>query len=305
VSGTLVSKPKVVMPEDDPVRLDNMPKKIGPEVFVAAARLLENNSRFAEAEGKYFEALRAAPTDLNALVGLARLYDRQAQPQKAIEIYQKALQAHPSNALVYNDLGLCFRRQRQLDKAVAALKRAVELNEENAKYRNNLAAALVDAGRTGEAYEQFAAVNSPSVAHFNVAYLLHQKGQTAEATQHLQQALKHDPNLASAREILAQMGVETADVAAAAQSPAKNSSVASPPPLREPVAGYSAGAADQRLYTAAPQVESPAAPVTTSFHVGDDAAAEAEVAHRLQRSSPWAMPKSGASSGSQPLPPVD
>ena len=41
VSGTLVSKPKIVTPEDDPTRLDNMPKKINAEVYVGAARLLE------------------------------------------------------------------------------------------------------------------------------------------------------------------------------------------------------------------------------------------------------------------------
>ena len=314
VSGTLVSAPRVVIPEDDPTRLDNMPKKIGPDVYVAAARLLENNSKFAEAEGKYQEALRASPNHLNALVGLARHYDRQAQPQKAIEVYQKALQAHPSNALVYNDLGLCFRRQKQLDKAVVAFKKAVELNGENSKYRNNLAAALVDAGRPNEAYEQFAAVNSPSVAHFNVAYLLQQTGQTAEATQHLQHALRHDPSLAPAREILAQLGVETVAAPATAQSPTTTQSVAatqSPsarsiaPPVREPAASYSAGAADHRLYTAAPQVEAIAASQPSTFHIGDDSGPEAEVAQRPQWSSSWAMPKSGASGGSQPLPPVD
>src|SRR5262245_14851900 len=81
---------KVAAAEDDPLRLDQMPKKIGPEVYVAAARLLENQGKFPEAEDKYREALKSAPSDLNALVGLARLHDRQGQPQKAIEVYQKA-----------------------------------------------------------------------------------------------------------------------------------------------------------------------------------------------------------------------
>ncbi len=311
VSGTMATKPLVSAPEDDPLRLDRMPKKIGPDVYVAAARLFENSSKFAEAEGKYQEALQASPNHQNALVGLARLYDRQGQPQRAIEVYQKAIQAHPTSALVYNDLGLCFRRQRQLDKAVVALKKAVELNEENAKYRNNLAAALVDAGRPGEAYEQFAVVNAPAVAHYNVAYILQQKGQSAEATQHLQQALKHDASLAVAREALAHITGETGAARAAAEPAAAQSlaNAAQPAfrtsiqPVREPAA-YAAGAADQKLYTAAPQVEAAATAEAPSFHIGDDPAPAAEVAQRPQWSSAWAMPKSGTSS-SQPLPPTD
>jgi tetratricopeptide (TPR) repeat protein len=304
VSGTFASKPKIATPENDPTRLDNMPKKIGPEVYIAAARLFENQSKFAEAEGKYHEALRAAPSDLNALVGLARLYDRQAQPQKAIEVYQKALQAHPTSALVYNDLGLCYRRQRQLDKSIVALKRAVDLNGENAKYRNNLAGALVEAGRSGEAYEQFALVNSPSVAHYNVACLLQQKGQQAEATQHLQQALAQDPTLAAARDMLAQLGAETEATPATIRSPAVTPIARSSASLvREPVAAYAAGAADQRPYTSAPKTETASTAEAPSFHIGDDAPPAAEVAKRPAWSSTWAVPS--AAPGSQPLPPTD
>jgi Tfp pilus assembly protein PilF len=206
ISGAVAAKPKVHIPEDDPLRLDKMPKRIGSEVYVGAARLLENQGKFAEAEDKYREALKASPTDLNGLVGLARLYDRQGQPQKAIELYQTAAKAHPNNGLILNDLGLCLRRQRQVDKSVVAFRRAVELMPGNAKYRNNLAAALVDAGKENEAYAELAAVNSPAVAHYNLAYLCHERGQRASALAHLQEALAADPSLKPAGEMLAQLG---------------------------------------------------------------------------------------------------
>src|ERR1051326_2218894 len=175
-AGGALSGKKVPESDNDPLRLDKAPKKIGPEVYVGAARLLENQGKFTEAEDKYRDALRVGPTDLNAMVGLARLYDRQGQSQKAIDVYQKAGQAHPTSALVFNDLGLCFRRQRQLEKSVVAFRKAVELAGDNPKYRNNLASALVDAGKSNEAYEQFATTSSAAVAHYNVAYLLQQKG---------------------------------------------------------------------------------------------------------------------------------
>src|SRR5262245_8518165 len=215
VTGSAAPKPKAVSVADDSLRLDKIPKKIGPEVYIGYARLLENQGNYADAEEKYREALKVAPNDLAALVGLGRLLDRQGQSQKAIEVYQKAAQAHPTNGLVFNDLGLCYRRQKQLDKSLAAFRKAVELQSDNPKYRNNLAAALVDAGRSDEAYHELAVLNSPAVAHYNLAYLLNQANQRADATRHLQEAIAIDPALSPAKEMLAQLGVATTPAAAA------------------------------------------------------------------------------------------
>lgn len=198
--------PRSTLAEDDPLRLDRMPRKIGPEVYVGAARLLENQGKFDEAEAKYREALKVAPHDFAALIGLARLYDRQGQGAKALETYRTAAKAHPDNALVFNDLGLCYRRQRQTGPALEAFRRAIALKPEEAKYRNNLAAALVEAGQPDEALEQLLAVHSPATAHYNLACLLQQHGDATAAATHLQQALRHDPGLAPARQMLAQLG---------------------------------------------------------------------------------------------------
>src|SRR5262245_35554455 len=206
--------------DDDPVSLNRVPKKIGAEVYVGAARLLENQNKFAEAEDKYREALRVSKNDLNALVGLARLYDRQGQSQKALETYQTAKQEHPTSALVANDIGLCYRRQKQLDKAMIAFGKAVELAPDNAKYRNNYAAALVEVGRMKEAYEQLAATNSAAAAHFNLAYLLQQKGNRTEAIRHLQEALSLDPSLTPASDMLVQLGANPPLASTAAEQPA-------------------------------------------------------------------------------------
>jgi Tfp pilus assembly protein PilF len=211
VTGAFASttKPANAVPEDDPLRLDRNPKKIGPEVYVSAARLLENQGKFAEAEVKYQDALKTSPTDEHALVGLARLHDRQGQGLKATDLYLKALKAHPNSGLVCNDLGLCYRRQRQLDKSVQMFSRAVELQPDNNKYRNNLAAALVDAGRADDAVRHLSTSGSPAVAHYNVGFMLHKRGQQGEAVQHLQHAISLDPSLTPAREMLAQLGGES------------------------------------------------------------------------------------------------
>ncbi len=269
LTGASTVKAKVDIPEDDPLRLDRLPRRIGPEVYVGAARLLENQGKFAEAEDKYHEALKAAPEDLNALVSLARLYDRQGQAPKAIEVYQKAAKAYPTNGLIANDMGLCYRRQRQVENSLLAFRKAVELAPDNSKYRNNLAAALIDAGNEKEAYNQLASASPPAVAHYNLAYLLSERGQRAGAVNHLQQALAVDPSLKPASDMLMQLG---------AAQPA-----------------YSH--ADQPVQTAS-EVQ--------SYHVGDDSRPAVETAQRQTvTSSPWIA--SGSVSdlpATQPLPPV-
>jgi len=291
------TKPASAVPEDDPLRLDRNPKKIGPEVYVSAARLLENQGKFAEAEVKYQEALKTAPTDEHALVGLARLHDRQGQSLKAVELYHRALKAHPASGLVCNDLGLCYRRQRQLDKSVPMFSRAVELQPDNNKYRNNLAAALVDAGHADEAIRHLSAVGSPAVAHYNVGFWMLQKGQRTDAARHLQQALALDPGMTPAREMLAQLGGEGNAQPLAAQPQLTQ------PQLSQPGSRF----ATQPRY--APQeshATSDAAAPPTTYHIGDDGAA-AETAQRTHwNGTAWSSAVAGETSlQTQPLPPVE
>jgi Tfp pilus assembly protein PilF len=304
VTGTVAAKPKPpTSVGDDSLRLDKMPKKIGAEVYIGYARLLENQGNYADAEEKYREALKVAPNDLAALVGLGRLFDRQGQGQKALEVYQKAAQAHPTNGLVFNDLGLCYRRQKQLDKSLAAFRKAVELQSDNAKYRNNLAAALVDAGRSDEAYHELAALNSPAVAHYNLAYLLNQANQRADATRHLQEAIAIDPALSPAKEMLAQLGIATTPAAAAPSAqPAPHLAT---PTSDDVSAAYTFGAADSPAYALPPQVETAAA--APSFHIGDDSASPAaETARRTNwGSATLALPATSGNSNSHPLPPTE
>src|SRR5207247_5706191 len=99
-----------------------------------------------------------------------------------------------------------------------------------AKYRNNFAGALIDAGKPKEAYEQLAAASSAAVAHFNVAYLLQQKGERADAVRHLQEAVSLDPALIPARDMLAQLGANPPAAAAAAEQSAPRLAADQPAP---------------------------------------------------------------------------
>jgi Tfp pilus assembly protein PilF len=202
-------------PSKDATALNNKPGKLDADIYIRAAGFAEQSGNFAEAEGKYQQALKVEPRNVIAILGLARLYDKQENSQAAVATYQQAIKLHPKAATVYNDFGLCYGRRREFAPAQQMLQKAVELEPGKANYRNNLAAVLVDMGRPQEALQQLLAVQEEGVAHYNMAYLLSSRGQQGPAIAHLQQAIAKDPTLTPARELLAQLdGSGTAETLA-------------------------------------------------------------------------------------------
>ena len=68
--GSSTTKSANPAPEDDPLRLDRQPKKINADVYVSAARLLENQGKYDEAELKYQDALKSSPDSRSQPLGL-------------------------------------------------------------------------------------------------------------------------------------------------------------------------------------------------------------------------------------------
>src|SRR5262249_48228314 len=142
-----------------------------------------------------------------------------------------------------------------------------------------------------EALMQLTTATSPAVAHYNIGYLLSQKGQNSDALRHCQQALAIDPGLTPARELLARLGgnFDAAPMAARPQPQFRPSSVAvqpnsdlsaqryatvpaAPPAMQtqEFSLPYASGAS-QDVYTASPQIPVPAqASPPSAFHISDD-----------------------------------
>jgi Flp pilus assembly protein TadD len=191
---------------------------------------------------------------------------------------------------------LCFARQKQWQRATESLNKAVELQPGNPKYRNNLATVMVELGRTDEALKQLAAVNNEAVAHYNLAYLLQQKGQSSLAVMHLQQAVSKDPSLGAAHDMLAQL----MNQAAPAYQPQPETRVAAQPastPIYRPQT-------DIQWQPQSPAVEQPATQPQTetaaqvsgsggSYHIGDD----------IGPIRPGEV--ESASTGVEPLPPIE
>jgi tetratricopeptide (TPR) repeat protein len=211
IKNALTIQPKVI-PADDPVSLASDPGPLTPDLFVAAAAVLEQQNRTAEAAQKYEQALAAAPDHRAAMIGLARLRHREGNLAGAVEVYHRALQAYPDDAVLLNDLGLCYARAGQTQDALAVLQRAVDLAPTSTLYRNNLAAVLVEANRGDEAVPLLAQTCGTAVAHYNVGYLLHKRGQNAIAVDHFAAALQANPSLAPARSMLQQLAPQVSEL---------------------------------------------------------------------------------------------
>lgn len=204
VTGALALKPKVVKAAD-PVALSSMPDKINADVFYQAGQLAESKGNSATAIKQYTRALEVDARHLPSLISLARLHDRENKFTEAERLYRQAIEAEPENAMAYNDLGLCLARHDRDEEAIVALRHAVSLEPDRALYRNNLATVLVDLGRVQEAWNELSGAHAPAVAHYNLGYLLYEKGDRAQAREQLLLACQSDSGLTQAHDMLARL----------------------------------------------------------------------------------------------------
>jgi len=199
--GQSMAPAKPTVTNDDPTSLQSKGKPTV-ELYVAVARLYEEQQRFAEAENQYKRGLHESPKDLRVLLGYARLKDRTGKPEEAVKLYKQAIEANPKDPSAYNNLAVHYARRRMLREAISTMQRAAELRPTEPKYRNNLATLFVEIGRPDLAFVQLRAVNDDAVSHYNLGYLLNKKGQTQAAAREFAEALRYNPQLTSAKQWL-------------------------------------------------------------------------------------------------------
>lgn len=198
-----------VVEAPDPTSLAHDTGPVGPDLYVAMAEMHERNQNTEAAVVQYNKALAAYPKHLGALLGKARFHDRRDEFHAAIELYHQAVAAHPNNATAHNDLGLCYARQGRYQEALAALGQATQLEPKQALYRNNIATVLVELNRHSEALEHLTAAHGRATAHYNLGYMLYQRGQHSQAAEQFTLALRANPRMEAANQWLAQINAAT------------------------------------------------------------------------------------------------
>jgi tetratricopeptide (TPR) repeat protein len=158
-----------------------------------------------QARKAYQQALKLDPKCVPAYRGLARTYEQLGDHDRIVATYQSGLKANSGEPTLWFELGMYHARKKQWQPAVENLQKAAELDSENRTYGDMLAYTLARAGRYDESYECFKKTVGEARAHYNVARMLCHVKETELAREHLKLALKANPDLAPARQVLAEL----------------------------------------------------------------------------------------------------
>lgn len=213
---------------------DEPKKQASPKLMLALAELKERQAETAkdqpdaqaklrdEARQVYQDLLKAYPDHLEAYRGLGNVYTRMGDYERALDTYQKALTKHPKDVVLWHDLGMLHNRRKNWAEGARCLTKALEIDPENQRCLKTLGFTLARAGQADQSVPYLTrAIGSAAAAHHQVAkMLLHlaeneQSGQRAQlhdqARRHLRVAVRENPNLSQARELLADLTGQAPD----------------------------------------------------------------------------------------------
>ncbi|WP_207395237.1 tetratricopeptide repeat protein [Bremerella alba] len=202
ISGFFTPEPREPKFENDPISLSNMPDEINANVYLSAARMMENSNNFDGAERQYKQCLEKFPNSRLTQLSYARLLHRTQRLDESLVIYEMADKDHPKDPTICNDMGLCLARMGRKDEAMAKFHQATLGAPEDPRYRNNMAMVLVDAGRADEALSQLVYAHGKAKGHFNLGFLLYRKGDHQGAVANFEAALQQDASLTQAADML-------------------------------------------------------------------------------------------------------
>lgn len=165
----------------------------------------EQDNHRDQARRAYLQALALDPDFLTALTGMGRLYENAGEHEQAVNYFRKGLQKHPSEAATWMELGMIHAKHKEWDPALECLGKAAQLEPSNHQYGKVLGFCLARAGRFDESYVCLKKLQGDAEAHYYIARMLLHLNQAETGMLHLQAALKANPNLAKAQQLLAEV----------------------------------------------------------------------------------------------------
>lgn len=157
------------------------------------------------ARGSYQKALQRDPKNKQAMLGLARYYSRVNETGKSVEWYKKYLTEYPQDKDVAHEVAMAHARWKDWAGAVAWCEFALRIDPENLAVRKTMAFCYARDGKWEEGYRVMCEVMPEAQARYLMARVLEHQNQPEACRRQLQLALKADPNLADAREFLAEL----------------------------------------------------------------------------------------------------
>ena len=206
------------------------------EFYLELGDAFWNSRRYQKAVEPYQQAVARRPQSALYLRRLANTLKGSGQAQQALDALLRATRSEPSDAGAWYDLGLLQSDLGQKQEALASLRRSTELDPELAEAQNSLGAVLAETGQIDQAEAAFRAAlrieptlgiananlanvlasknalaeaawhyersNGKAVDQFNYGVTLVRMNRLADAEKHITAALKDDPNLPEAHDVL-------------------------------------------------------------------------------------------------------
>ena len=202
--------------------------------------VLDQQGQSAEAEARFRQALAIDPHMAEARSGLGLALAAQGRFEEAFQQYAQAIAVNPDSIHAYINWGMGLAAQGQYAEATRKYGEALKINPEDAIAHHNLGLALAASGRSEEAMARFAralgaqpdflparlslsrellrsrqaeraipvleagltlGVGAPDL-HLQLGLAFELLGRTSEAARELQEALRLNPGLDEARQVL-------------------------------------------------------------------------------------------------------
>ncbi|HUU27726.1 MAG TPA: tetratricopeptide repeat protein [archaeon] len=159
-----------------------------------------------QALNHFKRVLREVPPDWPLYNNLGQVFDRLGKADSAVFYYRKAYELEPDSSSSTLSLGVALSRLNKTEEAVALVERFLQNNPGNALANYNLGNWLVRLGKFPEAagyYRRALAINpNDTKSHLNLGLVCLQfLNQPEAALEHLEQAIRLDPNQPQAARI--------------------------------------------------------------------------------------------------------
>ena len=200
---------------------------------------MQNAGHLSEAIASHSKAIDLRPDYASAYFNLGNAFLKQGENEKAIESYVKTLKLNPNHHKALLNAGHIFNDQNEITAAISSFKKAIQINPGLTEAHNSLGAVMNELTKYSKALEYYSnslALNpNDAVAHAGISSAYHHSGCIDHSIEHakkisiapemsehycklsacqrakgnlkesrltLQQALKIDPNNATAYYLL-------------------------------------------------------------------------------------------------------
>jgi len=197
-----------------------LPKDPGPHL--SAGALLQQESRFADAEQEYRQVLALDPNSTDAMTGLANIYMRGNRFADAGEVLRKLAALQPDDAHIHSQLGRVLAAAGKNDEAIAELQTAAKLAPGDSEVQGDLLDLYVTAGKYDQAEAQYRALlgvhQGDAELHHGLGVVLLKQHKYPEAQQEFLVAVKLKPDFGAAYGDVAAAAMENKNYGLALQA---------------------------------------------------------------------------------------